>query len=153
MRRRMEPGRVEYIGFPLLLVLPVMALFGVFGERLERATVRSAEIELRVQWPTRTRHEQIHDIEVVVRNVSARVIDTLTVGLDSAYLSGFSAVSVTPGAAHAWEVELVGMHPGEARRVVVSIDARRHGRHTGPVTATAGGTDTARTVIDTFIFP
>ena len=149
----MELGRVQYIGVPLLLLVPVLALLGVFGERQGRARVQSADIELRVQWPTRTRHEQIHDIDVVVRNVSARVIDTLTVGLDSAYLSGFSAVSITPGAAQAWAVELAGMRPGEARHIVVAVDAKRYGRHSGPVTATAGGADTARAVIDTFIFP
>lgn len=153
MERRVDAGPVQWIGFPLLLVLPVLALFGVFGDRQGRATVRSAEIEMSVDWPARTRHERTNDIGVRVRNVSNRVIDTLTIAFDSAYLAGFADVSLTPEAAQAWEVELAGMRPGEARHVVAGIDARRHGRHAGPVTATAGGPDTARLNIDTFIFP
>jgi hypothetical protein len=153
MRRRLALGRAQWVGLPILLAIPLLALFGVFGEREGDSTVRSAELEMRVRWPARTRHEMIHDIDVVVRNVSARTIDTLTVTFDTTYLAAFSAVSVTPGAAHAWEVELEGVRPGEARHVVVAVDAHRFGRRTGSVIATGGGSDTARVVIDTFIFP
>lgn len=153
LRRRLRLGRIQLIGVPLLFVLPVLALLDVFGDRVGQATVRSAELELRVEWPTHTRHEQIGEITMVVRNASTRVLDTVTVAVDRGYLAAFSGRAVTPGASQAWEVELAGLHPGEARHVVVELDARYGGRHAGPVIATAGGADTARVMLDTFIFP
>lgn len=153
LERRFRLGRLQMIGVPLLLVLPVLALTGMFGERAGQAAARSAELELHVEWPTHTRYKRADDIAVVVRNASARTLDTVTVTLDTAYLAAFSSRSITPGASHAWVVELAGLRPGEARQVAVELTAHSYGRHAGPVTATAGGADTARVVLDTFIFP
>ena len=151
--RRLDLGALQLVGLPLLLALPVLALLGTFGERSATATARAGDVRLDVHWPTRTRHERIHRMDVVVRNVSTRALDTVTVAIDTAYLAGFSAVSVTPGPVDAWRVELAGVGPGEARRVAVEMDASRYGRLSGHVTATAAGADTARVAVSTLVFP
>lgn len=151
--RRLRLGRFQWFGALLLLAVPALALAGVFGERYATASARSAELELHVEWPTRTRHEMIHDVEVRVRNVSARPIDTLVVALDTTYLAAFSAITATPAAARPWEIELIDVRPGEVRHVVVEVDAQRYWRHSGRAIATSGGSDTASVTISTLIFP
>lgn len=143
----------QLLGLAALLAIPLLALLGVFGTAQERATARNATLELTVSWPSRTRLEMIHSMDVTVRNLSSQRIDTLRVELPHSYMSGFSARDVVPSPVEPWIVEITDVPPGEQRLVTVGIDASSHGRFAGDVTATALTPDTVRVPIATRVLP
>ena len=153
IERRLRLYPLQAIGIPILALPAVLALFGVFGERRASVEAAGGALELRVDYPERYRYMTIDNLEILVRNVSAAAIDTLTVGIDSTYVSGFSQVTFVPGADEAYEVDLLGVEPGEWRRVHLELQGEDYGRHRGRVRATTGGADTVGVEISTRIFP
>jgi len=63
--------RKQYLGLPLLIAIPVLTLFGVFGERRDVARASSRSVEMTVRYPSRFRYRQVQSLDVAVRNVSA----------------------------------------------------------------------------------
>jgi hypothetical protein len=153
IERRFRLGRLQWIGIPLLMLIPFLALVGVFEESRDTVVVSSPEIEMGVRYAERQRYTMLNEVLVVVRNTSRQSIDTLTVGFDPDYLKGFSGLTFTPSAGKAFEVDLLEVRPGKTRRVWAEMQARRYGWHRGQVFATAGGADSASAVLSTFIFP
>ncbi len=149
-RLRFEPFHLE--GLLAFAAVPVLALFGVFGERWERAYARTGALDLRVLYAERYRYRQISSVEVLVTNTSGRWIDTLTIAFDTSYISRFSNIVINPPPARGYEVDLTGVEPGGTRLVVAEIQGFRYGRHHGAVIAAAGA-DTARVDVETLVFP
>lgn len=152
--RRLELHRYQWVGLPLMLLIPVLALFGVFGETWGRADDVSADLALRVEYPTRYRYKQINALEVFVENVSGGPLDTVVVAFDPAYVLRFSTPTFIPAPEVPYEVELLDVQPGEVRLVVAELQGERYGRHRGAVEAyRPGSSDTARVAVSTIIFP
>lgn len=152
--RRLRFYRFQWVGLPLLFLLPILALLGVFGETRGSADDMGAEIALRVEYPTRYRYKQIHPVEVAVENTSARTLDTVVVAFDPAYVRRFSTPAFIPSPTEPFEVELLDVRPGEVRRVWAELQGEHYGRHRGTIEAyQAGGTDTTSVSVSTFIFP
>lgn len=116
-------------------------------------TAASTELDVRIDYATRYRYKMYNEMQVFVRNTSAQPIDTVTVAFDSAYISRFSDLAFIPSANQAFEVDLTDVQPGEVRQVWVELQGEYYGRHSGEVTATSGGPDTARARVSTIIFP
>lgn len=151
--RKLRLSSANLIGLALLSTIVVLAAFGVFGESRGTTSARIASLELFVQYPTAFRYKQINPLHVTVVNRSGSVIDTLTVALDPTYVARFSDVTLTPAPSRPWEVELIGVQPGETRRLHVTLQAEKYGRHAGTVSAFFPGSDTAQANVATFIFP
>ena len=152
VERRFSLYRFQVPGLIALMLIPVLALVGVFGESSAGAEARAGAIAVRVRHPDRLRFEQISTMDIVVTNAGTTHIDTLLVSIDSAYLSRFSGVTITPSASSVFGVDLEDVAPGESRTVHVEMDAMRPGRHRGTVSV-SDGADTARLVIATIVFP
>lgn len=146
-------SRANVVGVTFLGAIVVLAAFGLFGERWGSTSARVDALELSVHYPTAFRYKQINAMHVLVVNRSRAVIDTLTVAFDPTYIGHFSDVTSTPSAARPWEVELPGVKPGETRRVHVTLQAEKYGRHAGTVSAFFPGSDTAEANVATVIFP
>jgi len=152
MRRRFRTDPFQLIGLAFIAAVPILAVAGIFGMSRAEVAGRGGGLELTVRYVEHLRFGQTHNVEIVVTNAGTRAIDTLTVAMDPSYLRGFTDATWTPSPARAYEVDRADVEAGESRLVVVTLRADRDGRHTGAVTATAGG-DTARVVLRTFIFP
>ena len=151
-RRAVALYTFQWITIPLLAVLPLLALSGVFGERwrTERAAVGS--IEVTVHYPTAFRYKMINTLTATLTNRSGSVLDTVTVSLDSAYANRFSTVTAIPPFTAAHEVDVVAMAPGESRLVRIEMQAEQYWRHEGSVRVISGS-DTARIAVSTLVFP
>lgn len=150
--RRPRLHRYQWIGLPLLFLVPALALAGVFGETQARAEATAAGLALAVDHPTRLRYGQAGTAEITVENRTERALDTVVVAIGAAWLTGFSDVAITPEPARAFEVELTDLAPGETRRVHASLRAERYGEHAGRVEARSPGGEAAVRV-HTFLFP
>jgi hypothetical protein len=67
IERKVELQRAQWIGIPLLMVLPILALAGVLGDAREEVTASGGGIEMRVSFPQRGRQTQ-HALEAQVTN-------------------------------------------------------------------------------------
>lgn len=152
--RRLRFYRFQWVGLPLVFLVPVLALLGVFGESWGHADAASTELSLRVEYPTRYRYKQTHTVEVFVENVSGGPLDTVVVAFDPTYVRRFSTLTFIPSPKEPFEVELLDVKPGEVRLVRAELQGEHYGRHRGTVEVyRPGSLDTARVSVSTLIYP
>lgn len=151
-RRRIAFTGKQRIGIPILALIPVLALLGVFGERSTTADARSASLAVSVQYPVRFRYRQTEALQIVVRNISPRVIDTIEVSIDTAYLTRFTGVHLTPEPKAAFTVQLTGVKPGEQCLVASELQGERYGRHHGRIIVSTPN-DSIVVSLRTLVFP
>lgn len=153
IRRRLTLHRLQMVGVPLLALIPLLAMLGVFGETREQVDAAGTDLAIAIEYPTRFRYKTIDPIRVAVTNRTAVELDTVTVLFDVEYLSRFSTPLFIPAATDAYVVPLSSVRPGETRHVYVEIQAETYWRHEGWVAATTGGADTVRVPLATIVFP
>ena len=149
--RRIRLYRYQWVGLPLLALLPVLALAGVFGVSWTDADASSESLAVDVRYSNRYRYKQLNRIEVRVRNIDVARLDTVTVALDTALAARFSTVRSVPPFVGTYRTELTGLEPGEERLVVIELQAERYGRHEGLLEVI--GPDTVALPLSIFIFP
>jgi hypothetical protein len=149
---KLRLSRKQWIGFPVMLAIPIITLFGLLGERTALARVKSASLDVAVSYPERFRYRQVQPLHLWVRNLSTQPLDTITVTFDTAYISRFSSVRFDPPAKKAYAVELTDVRPMESRFVAVELWGQDYGMHRGTIVARTG-TDSAVVHARTFVFP
>ena len=150
--RRIALTRKQWLGLPLIILVPVLTLFGVFGEHRREIQLRSRTLSAIVRYPDRFRYRQLQRLDIALRNTSARTIDTLRVSLDTSYISRFSSVRIVPSPRSAFVLDLIGVTPGETRLVTTELWGEQYGLHRGRIVASAGP-DSLVGEISTFVFP
>lgn len=152
IRRRIVLQPYQRIGLPLLMIWPLLALLGVFGER--RATARAGDgaLQVEVRFPAVFRYKMLNAIDVHVTNRGSVHIDTLTVSLDTAYAKRFSTVMAVPPFTGSFVIDVLDLHAGEERAIRIELQAERYWRHEGSLSVAAAG-DSVRVPLSTFIFP
>lgn len=151
-RRRIALTRKQRIGIPLMTLIPLLALLGAFGERSATLEAASASLAVSVQYPVRFRYRQTEPIEIAVRNLSSRILDTIDVSLDTAYITRFANVRITPEPRRAFTVELTGVKPGEQRLVAADLEGEHYGRHHGRIVVSVPN-DSITVIVRTLVFP
>lgn len=152
LHRRMIFGRLQLGGLLLILAIPVLAAFNLFGEARTVTAARGASITLTVDYPSRIRHGTLDRVSVLLKNESGSPLDTVRVEFDSSYVARFAEPQFIPAESRAFEVELADIAPGETRRVHVGLRANDYGRHRGRVAA-MHSSDSVDAVIRTIVFP
>lgn len=152
MRRGIRLYPHQWVGIPILALLPLLALLGVFGKTRDARTSTGPVLEIRAEYPARMRYKMLDDVAVRVGNRSGAPLDSVTVHFEESHLAGFSNVTFTPQASEVYRVTLGRLDPGEERAVAVEVQAERYGRWTGAIVA-ATGNDTAAVEVSTLVFP
>ena len=152
--RRFRFHGYQWVGLPLLFLVPVLAVLGVFGETWDRAEATGAGLALEVEYADRYRYKQINTVEAWVENRTGARLDTVVVAFDEAYVRRFSTLMFIPSPTVPFEVELYDLAPGERRLVWAELQAERYGRHAGALRAyVPGRSDTVSVTLSTFVFP
>ena len=151
-KRRVALTRKQLIGLPLLAAVPIMSVLGLFGERRSEVNAASRTVAMSIRYPARFRYRQVQPLDIVVRNISGRVIDTIEVSLDTAYISRFSSVRIEPAPRIAFVVTLTDVRPADSRLISAELWGERYGRHHGRISATTRS-DTAAATVRTVVFP
>lgn len=161
-RVHLEPRQWLCIGF--LVLVPLLALFHVFGPREATATAAVGGIELHVRYPSVLRHGLRRPFEVNVRSTLPSALSGVTLHLDRAFIDHFSEVDLTPQpekvTATSYEIPLGDLRPDETRRVSGHIKGEEYFTRRGVVWVTAHAdaasvSDAAarRVEVATFVFP
>jgi hypothetical protein len=152
IQRRLALTRKQKLGLPFLVAIPILTLFGVFGERQAETRIATTDFAASIRYPERFRYRQVQSLDVTVTNLSPNELDTVTVSLDTAYISRFSSVRIEPAPTTAFVVDLVHVRPGTSRLVSAELWGERYGRQHGVITvATKRGSASAS--ISTLVFP
>jgi hypothetical protein len=157
IERRFEFHRTQLIGLPLMMIIPILAILGVFGTTMTEVTASSDALLLEVSYPERTRYESYSKMSVWVTNNSDQPLPTLTVSFDAAYFELFSQIGFNPSADAAgdgqYEVELQDVQPGETRLIQVDFQVDESGQYTTQIEASAEGVESAALNINTLVLP
>ena len=147
----------QYIAIPLLMLVPLLALFGVLGETSTTVEVANESLVLRVHYPDRAHYEAYNHIEVTVRNESAGALSGVVVEFDRGLLTHFSQLSVNPSLTEitesAYRVELDGIEAGGERVVTLDYQPDLNGAHDSWVRLVADEIAPLQADISMFIFP
>lgn len=149
---RLVLTRKQWVGLPVLALIPALALAGVFGDRTATVGASTPSLGVRVAYPERLRYRETAQLEIAVTNRGARALDSVRVSLDAAYLAGFTGVRVQPAPRASYEVALARVAPGETRRVEVEVVANRYWRRSATV-AVAAGDERATVRFSSLVFP
>lgn len=147
----------QYIAIPLLLLIPVLALLGVFGETSATVEVANEGLVVRVHYPDRSHYEAYNYIEVTVRNDSSGALAGVAVEFDRELLIHFSQLSFNPTLSEitetAYRVELGDIEAGGERVVTLDYQPDLNGAHDSWVRLTADGIVPVQADISMFVFP
>ena len=148
---------LQLIGIPLMMLIPILALLGVFGETVHEVTEAGRELEMHVRFPARFRYKMIDSITVSVRNASNQPITSVNITFDRAYIESFSTVTFIPSVKQVTEtvyiVELTNLRPGEVQVVSLSVQAEKYGNHQGVITVKPDGEEGLQARLTTLTFP
>ncbi|MEO5510804.1 MAG: hypothetical protein ABIV28_07385 [Longimicrobiales bacterium] len=153
-----DPGRtvhfrpLQLVSLVILVGIIASALAGTYNHRARTTAVTIGGMTVHVHYTTRTRFQQTEIISVLVTNPGALPIDSLHVSVDTAYLSGFSEVTMIPDPAFPYGTSLSDIPAGGMREVHVSARGDQAGRHRGSVMLSMHG-DTVRVPLSTLILP
>lgn len=151
---RIRLSRPQWIGLPLLALIPLLALFGLFGESMGHVEKQGRELAVSIDYPSRYRYKQINPVEVHLENRSGAVLDTVIVDFDPSWIDRFSTVTFIPAPTEAFRVEVTGLEPGERQVIWGEIQAEHYGRHSGTIDVyRKGSTDTVTLTLNTYVFP
>jgi hypothetical protein len=151
--RRLHLYGAQWIGLPLIMLIPVVALFGVFDEQRALRHAESAVLEVGLEYPSRLRYQQDGHLLAQVRNRSAHSLTGVRVMLDSSYARSFEGVRYTPPPVGTRHVTFDTLPPGGTQSVRVDLTAQSYWRQRGALDVVTGGGDSLRIVFTTFVLP
>ena len=149
-RLRFHPW--QWIGIPILFLIPILAAVGLFGTAYTSVSPQTADVSVQLSHPTRQRYKMLGSMDFDVTNRSGSPLARVEISVDTAYLARFSTVMSVPPFSEPYLIELIDLGPGETRRATIEIQAEDYGRHRGEVRIGTPG-DTARVDVSTFVFP
>jgi hypothetical protein len=147
----------QYIGMPIILLIPILALLGVFGEKVAETEAASGDLQVRVEYPLRTHYRLQHEIEVAITNLSEQVLPALTIQFDTNLMRAFTDITFAEEperiTGDGYEVRIEDVAPGETRLVSVDVRAERYWAHDGAISVSGEGVDPVSIPLSVFVFP
>ena len=149
---RLVLTRKQWVVLPVLALIPLLALAGVFGERTASVSATTRSLGVTVTYPARLRYRQTAHLEIAVTSRAAQALDSVRVSLDTAYLAAFVGVHVQPAPVVPYIVSLAHVAPGETRRVEVELGGNKYWRRNATLEV-ATGDERATVRFSSLVFP
>jgi hypothetical protein len=156
-QRRIMLYPFQWVGLILLLLIPLVALAGVFDRREQTVETSSGDLRLEVTFLTHNRFKMPGDVSITVENQGTAPLDTITVTISRDYIDTFADINIAPQVnsidAENYVVQLSDLQPGQAQVVEFEYLGEKYGAHSGTITAQAGNGPVLQVNIETFVFP
>ena len=156
-KRKITIAPLQLIGIPILALLPLLALLGVFGESLATVQASNEALALHVEYIARYRYKMDEEMTIDVTKLSSQSPATVTVTIERGYLDNFSDLSITPDVETVTEesyvVRLPEMESGETRVISVRLRGDQRWRHSGVVAASLDDSQPISITVSTIVFP
>lgn len=155
--KKFQVHTYQWIGIPLMLLIPILALVGLFGESVDSVRTSSQQLEMSVEYPTRFRFKMIDEVTVTLSNVSGQTLPSVLVNFDREYIDAFSTVTFTPAVKSItgsnYIVEVSDLQPGETRVISATVQAENYGMHRGTIGLGPEEAQDLEVSVATFTFP
>ncbi|HSJ25359.1 MAG TPA: hypothetical protein VK929_11850 [Longimicrobiales bacterium] len=152
-RRQIRLYPAQWIGVPVLLLLPILALAGAFGETRATASVTHDGVRYDVEYPTRLRAGQHTAVLVRVTPLAGPAGDTVEVVFDGAWLDRFTRITAVPEPETPWRLLLPMTATGETAEARVEMEGSRLWQGEGTVRLGRAGGSSMDVVVRTLVFP
>lgn len=149
---KIQTWRFQWIGIPLLIMIPILSLWGVFDRRTNIKTIEGHEFKAKIEFPAKLRDGEVEHIRIEVTNTSNKPLDKISAGLNREYLEKFNDVTFVPELNDNYEVELKEIPSGQSRYVDIKVKAREYGTYKGELRLTTKNSS-FKTSLSTFVFP
>jgi hypothetical protein len=154
---RLTMYNYQKIGIPILLLVPILALLGIFGVSTEQVQAENDAIAVTIEYPTRLRYKVLDTIDVRVTNQTDAVLESVIVQFEREYINQFSESTFMPDVSqiteHYYEVELQAIPAGESRHINVTVESERIGYHRGEIVVQIPSSDSLQFQLNTLAFP
>lgn len=145
--------RYQWIGIPLILIIPILAMLGVFGIEIEKLNISTSGVETSIEYPAKMRYGQEEFIRMEFKNVSGETIQDLAVSFDQDYIRKFDGIDFNPQLETNYIVKTGVIPPGETGTVNVKLKAGEYGSHSGEIKISSQNKEIISEELSTFIFP
>lgn len=157
IQQHVNLSRGQLIGLPVLLLIPILALLGVFGLTEEQATRSGEEFELTVHYSGRAQYMAGFDLVIEVTNLSNQPREGVMVGLSRTFVDSFTEASFLPSVGLVTGSEYLfdlGTMPAAASRTVSArLTPGSYWSTPGTVTVSSSGRQTVEFEFQTFVYP
>jgi len=149
---RIELSRLQWVGVPLLMIVPALALAGVFdpGSVVVRREIGS--LAVRTDTPRSIRQNRAGIVEIELENRGDEPVGA-EVAISPEYLADCVAIEMTPAPHRAWAARVARIAPGERARVHIELEGEGAGFHEGVIRVRESSGREARIPVRTFVFP
>jgi hypothetical protein len=152
----------QLIGIPILFLIPILALFGVFGKTSTSVENSGSGLSLHVDYANRVLYQDTDGTEIRVQNTSDQPYPMLTVAIEKQFLDNYSDISFMPEIDEitndAYFIRFEDVQPGETHIVKFDSKGKVAGQHRGMIIVNAGGEDepviaSSAVTLETLIIP
>lgn len=147
----------QMVLLPFLFVIPILALTGLFGGKMEEKSRTEEAITLEVTFPPTTRFDQPEMMQIGVYNGSDQPLTAASLTIDRAYLDNFTAINFNPAEVlinqESYIFTLDVIPSGEAYFVNLDYRAMDTGTLAGTVSLRQADAPDIVIEISTFVFP
>lgn len=143
----------QWIGLPLLFLIPALALLGVFGSQNKKIEFSGEALEGSIEYPEKLRFGQSEFVRLEIKNPNDSAISNLTIAFDKKYIEEFAENSFTPEVQSNYEVKNVEIPANESESFEVRVKAGPPGSHSGKITIRNNKKEFLSKEISTYVFP
>lgn len=129
----------QAVGLLIMLSLPILAMMGTFDPDRTTLIGTSASLRAEVEYAEKVPYSTNSTMLLKLTNVSQSTLDSVDIDIDTAYLSAFDEIAMTPNAERAFAIVLRSVPPGEKREVRLDMMGREAGTTKGAVQVTSAG--------------
>ena len=156
-KRKLRFYVFQFIGLPFILLIPLLAISGLFDQTRTESEQSNDEISIHMDYPSRYRHKTEGTILIHVQNNSQESIPSLRLEISRDYLDQFSELRFFPElnqiSADSYIIELSEIPHDTSELIRIELLASNYGEATGLVAAIAEGVEPLRLSINSFTYP
>lgn len=152
LSRRIRLTTVQRWGLPVLFAIPVLALFGTFGERYTDVRGTGGSLAATFHYPSRIHYRQPLSFRLLVQNTGATPMDSVMVTLDPRFMRAFTSVRLAAPFRAPYAMELGRLGAGESRTVTGEVSGDAYWRSQGTIQVT-GSHGMIQLPVSTFVYP
>lgn len=145
--------RYQWIGIPLLLLIPILALLNVFGVQHENISYTGNGVEINGKYPVKMRYGQEEFLRLEIKNGSKQDLKGTRVIVDKSYVERFDGAEFSPDVTENYSVNLGTLKRGETKIFSLKLKAGKGGTYDGGLTVMSQNKQLYRTDVETVIYP
>ncbi len=150
--RALRLTTVQRFGLPILFAIPLLALFGLFGERYADARAAGHNLSADVHYPSLLHYRQPLAFRLSVQNTGATAADSIIVTFGPEFMRAFTAAQMAPPFQGPYSVSLRNVRAGESQIVTGTVSGDKYWRNNTWVRIT-GPDGELQIPLSAFVYP